>query len=198
MENKLMNETTIRFATPEDAAGILAIYNHYITETITTFNIRPRTEHEHRAYIESICKQYPWLVAEKNNEIIAYAYAHTERPIDAYAWNVELAIFLKPDVTAAGLGTRMLATLLAILEYAGYKNAYSVISETNDASFALHEKFGFELIGVHSNTGFKQGKWRDTTWLVKRLGDFETIPPAPVKMPQEWDPAELDRILTRY
>ena len=193
-----MDHATIRFAKPEDAAEIVAIYNYYITQTTATFNIQTRSQEKYREYIEKICEQYPWLVVEQANEIIGYAYAHEERAIDAYAWNVELAIFLKKDVTAAGLGTRLMKALLDVLGYAGYKNAYSVISSANNASFALHEKFGFELVGTHSKTGFKQGEWLDTTWLVKRLGSFDDVPPAPVLMPKEWDLEKIGHILSRH
>lgn len=196
-EADLMDHATIRLAKPEDAPDIVAIYNYYISQTTATFNTQARSQEKYREYIERIGRQYPWLVVEQADEIIGYAFAHEERAIDAYAWNVELAIFLKKDVTAVGLGTRLMEVLLDILSYAGYKNAYSVISSSNDASFALHEKFGFELVGTHTRTGFKQGEWRDTTWLVKRLGSFDDIPPAPVLMPEEWDWAEIEHILSR-
>lgn len=192
-----MEETILRFAKPDDAQATVDIFNYYIENSIVTFNTRPRTVEEFRDHIAKVTEQYPWLIAERNGEIIGYAYANTERRIDAYAWNVELTIMLKDGCTHAGLGTRLMQALLGILEHAGYKNAYSVLSVPNEASTALHEKFGFEHFSTHTHTGYKQGRWLDTDWFVKRLGRFDDEAPAPLKMPRDWDAQEIEKLLGR-
>lgn len=54
----------IRPATPEDAGPIAAIYNHYIEQTVVTFEEAPVAADEMRRRLEAHLPDDPWLVAE--------------------------------------------------------------------------------------------------------------------------------------
>jgi hypothetical protein len=62
-------------------------------------------------------------------------------------------------------------------------NAYAGIALPNAASVALHEKLGFESVGIYRGVGFKNGAWRDVGWwgrdLAARASD--PAPPRPVR-----------------
>lgn len=88
-------EITIRTATPQDATALLAIYAPYIQNTAITFEYLVPSVHEFQNRILHILQNYPYLVAESENEIVGYAYASAFGERAAYAWTVEVSIYVK-------------------------------------------------------------------------------------------------------
>jgi phosphinothricin acetyltransferase len=66
-----------RLATPDDAAAIAAIYNEGIAERGSTFETRPRSAADVRAWFDGT---HPSVVVEEQGAIIAYASTTTYRP----------------------------------------------------------------------------------------------------------------------
>lgn len=66
---------TIRTATPDDAAALLAIYAPYVTKTAITFEYEVPSEEEFRRRIQTTLEAYPYLVAKRGGKIIGYVYA---------------------------------------------------------------------------------------------------------------------------
>ena len=83
--------------------------------------------------------------------------------------------------------------LLELLRRQGVRAAYSRITLPNEASVRLHERLGFEKMGVQRRAGYRLGAWRDVLWLVKPIGDFEGEP-APLAPPCT-DNAAVQQIL---
>ena len=168
---------TIRPATSADAPAIAAIYDHYARETCVTFNTQgPSAEH----YAEQITEgRYPFLAAEKAGEVVGFAYAAAFRPHDAYRWDVELTIYLRPGMEGQGIGSQLMAALLHDLTRLGYLTAYSCVTVPNERSVALHKRFGFTELGVFPNTGYKHGQWHGVLWLSKTLGELANPPAEP-------------------
>lgn len=52
----------IRPFLPGDEVAISDIYNHYITNTVVTFEELPLSPEQMRARIDSYLTSYPWLV----------------------------------------------------------------------------------------------------------------------------------------
>ena len=61
---------TYRFATPDDAEILLSIYRPYVESSPVTFEWTVPTAEEFRARVEKISAQYPYLVAERDGEIL--------------------------------------------------------------------------------------------------------------------------------
>ena len=70
----------LRFADEHDAAACLAIYAQYI-DTSITFETALPSEDEFAGRIRSYGAVYPWLIAEEDGEILAYAYATARRSV---------------------------------------------------------------------------------------------------------------------
>lgn len=83
----------LRFADEHDAAACLTIYAQYI-DTSITFETALPSEDEFAGRIRSYGAVYPWLVAEEDGEILAYAYAHRAQERAAYDWNAELSVYV--------------------------------------------------------------------------------------------------------
>lgn len=163
---------TIRFAEPaRDAQKILSIYAPYIQKTAITFETEIPSLESFKQRVTEIARQFPYLVLEIDGEMIGYAYAHRQAERAAFAWNAELSIYLKEGFTGRGMGVPLYRLLEALLAMQGYVNFYGVITGSNAASIAMHERMGYGVIGRHERTGFKLGQWHDTVWLHKRVKD---------------------------
>ena len=138
----------LRFADEHDAAACLAIYAQYI-DTSITFETALPSEDEFAGRIRSYGAVYPWLIAEEEGKILAYAYAHRAQERAAYDWNAELSVYVSKNAAGRGLGTRLYRALLALLKEQGVRTAYGVVTMPNDASAALHRKLGFGLLGTY-------------------------------------------------
>ena len=102
----------IRFATEEDAQALLAIYAYYI-DTEITFEYELPTEAEFRKRIRTVLEEYPYLIYEDAGNILGYAYAHRHLERAAYQWNVELTVYLHPDVVSRGIISSLAACIHA-------------------------------------------------------------------------------------
>lgn len=171
----------IRFAKETDAKALLSIYQHYI-DTEITFEYELPSEQEFQKRIRAVSEEYPYLVYEKNGEILGYAYAHRHLERAAYQWNVELTVYLHPDAVSRGIGRKLYEELLGILKEQGICNAYSLVTRPNEKSEKLHEAMGFTRLGVLKNTGYKNGKWRDVSWYEKQLNPYTENPSPFIKI----------------
>ena len=167
----------IRFANFADARAIAAIYAHYVHKTSITFVAEAPTTADFVSRISD--PRYPFLVAEKNDRVVGYAYASMFRTKAAYRWDVEISIYLAPGIEGQGIGSELMDRLLLEVEKLGYLNAYSCITMPNDRSVNLHKKFGFEELGRFPNSGYKMGQWHDVIWMGKNLAIPEGAPEEP-------------------
>lgn len=155
-------ETTVRPATAADAAAIAAIYNHYIRETVITFEEEPVAEAEMARRIADVqAGALPWLVADEAGAVQGYAYASPWRARSAYRFSVEVTIYLASSALRRGLGTRLYDALFAELRTRHMHVAIGCIALPNETSVALHEKFGMRQVGHFPEVGFKFGRWID-------------------------------------
>jgi phosphinothricin acetyltransferase len=146
----------------DDAAPISRIYNHYVTDSIVTFEEEPVTAAEMRARIEAILSaSLPWFVAVDGAEVVGYAYASAWKPRRGYRFSVEVTVYLDPARAHSGIGSKLYAKLLPALASAGFHSAMGGIALPNDASVRLHEKFGFEKVAHFKESGMKFGRWID-------------------------------------
>jgi phosphinothricin acetyltransferase len=58
---------------------------------------------------------------------------------------------------------------LTLLQGEDIKRAYAGITLPNDASRAIHAKFGFKEVGVFTQAGRKYGKYWDVLWMEKPM-----------------------------
>ena len=182
----------VRPARAEDAPAIAAIYSHYALNTVITFATHaPTPEHYAR---QIAAGAYPFLVLEEAGQVVGFAYAGAFRHHDAYRWDVELTIYLRPGQEGRHAGRALMAPLLALLRRQGFLLAYSCVTLPNPRSIGLHRHFGFGELGVFPRTGYKLDAWRDVIWLQLALGSHDAAPAEPTPfsaLPRE----EVDRIL---
>ncbi|MGA2548741.1 MAG: arsinothricin resistance N-acetyltransferase ArsN1 family B [Burkholderiaceae bacterium] len=156
---------SIRVATPNDAAAVLAIYAPVVQNTAISFELAPPTLEEMKSRIAKTLETLPWLASEDPDGVLngyCHASKHRERP--AYQWSVDVTAYVREDSRGNGIGKRLYGILLSELVRLGYCQAFGGIALPNAASVALHESVGFKHIGTYRKVGFKLGAWRDVGW----------------------------------
>lgn len=154
----------IRDCTPADAAQICEIYNHYVLETVVTFENSVVVDAEMARRIAEITSRLPWLVWEVDGKVLGYAYASPWKARAAYRHSVESSIYLAQHATGRGGGSRLYAALIAELRQRGLHCVIGGAALPNPASVALHEKLGFSKVAEFREVGFKLGRWVDVAY----------------------------------
>jgi L-amino acid N-acyltransferase YncA len=154
----------IRPVTADDLGAVAAIFGHYVTSSVVTFEITPPTVgYWRRARGDLARRGLPFLVCERAGQVVGYAYAAPWRAKPAYRHTVESTIYLAPDHTGQGLGRRLLTALLTECAQAGAEQVIAVIADSGiPASEALHRACGFTEVGRLRNVGRKHGRLIDT------------------------------------
>jgi L-amino acid N-acyltransferase YncA len=180
----------IRAAGPADLDAVAAIYAHYVTTSVATFEEVPPTPADWRLRFDDLAgRRLPFLVVEDGvveagvaeagvaedgvaeaGGVRGYAYAGPWRPKPAYRYTVEDTVYVSPAHLRRGLGGALLGALLAACTDAGARQVIAVIVDAgDDASLALHRRFGFAQAGRLSGVGRKQGRWLDTVLMQREL-----------------------------
>ncbi len=162
----------LRCATEADAPALLAIYAPYVEHTTVSFETTVPDTDEFAARIRRYADGWAWLVAEREGELLGYAYGSPHRERAAYRWSVETSAYVAPDARRQGACRKLYLALFEALADRGYCNAYAGIALPNDASIALHRAVGFEPVGVFRAAGRKFGAWRDIAWYQRKLRDL--------------------------
>ena len=183
----------IRLATAADADAIAGIYAPFVRDTAISFEWEPPTVEEMRERIARTLEHLPWLVLE-DGVVVGYAYAAPYRGRAAYQWSAEVSVYVDPRAQRRGIASRLYEALFALLALQGYRVLYGVIALPNEGSVRLHEKAGFERIGVFVGAGYKHRAWHDVLWMRRTLLPLDDDPAPPLPLPL-LDPGAVAGIL---
>jgi phosphinothricin acetyltransferase len=163
--------TTVRPATRADLARMTEIYNHYVRTTPITFDIEPVTEEQREPWFHEHTEppRYRLFVAEDGGRIAGFAGTGRFRARAAYETSAEATIYCAPEATGRGVGAALYAALFEALRGADLNRLVAGITLLNDASVALHRRFGFRDIGVFTEVGRKFGSYWDVLWMERPL-----------------------------
>ena len=158
--------SSTRFAASRDLASLTRIYNHYVTQTAITFDVKPYTPEERQPWLDGFSARgrHRCLVALLDGEVCGFACSGGFRAKAAYDTTVEVSVYLDPDVTGQGLGRLLYRDLFAGLRETDLHRAVGIITLPNPASIALHRRFGFESVGVLHEVGRKFDRYWDVEW----------------------------------
>jgi phosphinothricin acetyltransferase len=151
----------IRACEAHDAAAIADIYNHYVRETVITFEETPVPGDEMARRIVDVGARFPWVVAEHDGGVVGFAYATEWKTRSAYRFSVETTVYVAESHHGRGIGASLYRALIAALEQRKLHSAVGGIALPNPASVALHEKLGFKKIAHFAEVGWKLGRWVD-------------------------------------
>ncbi|MEL7462051.1 MAG: N-acetyltransferase family protein [Pseudomonadota bacterium] len=170
----------IRPAEVRDLARIQAIYADAVEHGTASFEIDPPDLAEMTRRWKAVCAAgLPYVVAERDGKLAGYAYAARYRPRPAYRFSAECSVYVDPAFFGGGLGSALLAEVIAQAGQAGYRQMIAVIGDSgNLASRRLHASLGFREVGTFEAVGFKHGRWLDTVMMQRALGEGSRTDPS--------------------
>jgi phosphinothricin acetyltransferase len=165
----------IRPAAPGDLDALTAIYNHYVTQTPITFDLRPLTVEERRPWFADHRSSGPHrllVAANGRGACVGYASTSRWRPKAAYDTTVEASVYCQADMVGQGCGTALYTALFDAVAREDVRTIVAGVTLPNAASIALHERFGFRRVGVFHAVGRKFDRYWDVAWFERpvRLG----------------------------
>jgi L-amino acid N-acyltransferase YncA len=120
----------------------------------------------------------PYLIAERDGQVIGYSYATVYRLRSAYRFSIEDSVYVANGLGGQGVGTALLGELITRCECGPWRQMLAVIGDSSNAgSIALHRRLGFRIIGTFESVGFKLGQWVDTVLMQRPLADGDQTPP---------------------
>ncbi|WP_395699622.1 GNAT family N-acetyltransferase [Aquabacterium sp.] len=172
-----MSKLLIRPSAATDLPAITAIYADAVLHGTGTFELEaPDAAEMARRRDDILAKGLPWLVAERGQQVLGYAYANHFRPRRAYRFCLEDSIYLRPDARGLGLGRLLLAELVARCEALGARQMLAVIGDSaNAGSIGLHAALGFEHTGLLKSAGWKFERWLDVVLMQRGLGAGDSL-----------------------
>ena len=99
-----------------------------------------------------------------SKQIVGYVGTTKFRPKAAYETTVETTIYCAPETVGKGIGGRLYSALFEALRGEDIRRFVAGYALPNAATAAIHERFGFKVVGVFSENGRKFGKYWDVCW----------------------------------
>ena len=164
-----MEDITVRFATPEDAAAISTIYNQGIEDRVATLETAPRSADERRQWMAVRGARHPVIVAEQTGSVIGWASLNPFNPRPAYDHVADFSVYVERGWRGKGVGRRLLERLIALAHQLGYHKMVLAAFAFNTAGMALYERVGFATVGVYREQGRLDGAWVDVVIMEKLL-----------------------------
>jgi phosphinothricin acetyltransferase len=158
----------IRPAKLSDLNAITEIYNEAILTTNATFDNKPKTVAEQKVWFTAHDARHPVMVAEQGKVVVGWASLSQWSDRCAYADTAEISIYIKQELRNQGVGKKLMSAIMREGGRVGLHTVIARITEGNQHSLRLHEKTGFENIGVMREVGLKFGKLLDVR-LMQRI-----------------------------
>ena len=166
-----MVEPIVRPATAADPPGIAGIYNHAILNSTATFDVEPWDAVRQRRWLREHTHPYAVIVAVDGEEVLGWASLSPFRTKAAYLYTAENSVYVRDDLRGNGIGQLLLARLLEVAAENGFRTVIARITADNPVSVRLHERYGFETVGVEREVGHKFGRWLDVVVMQRMVGE---------------------------
>jgi len=132
-------------------------------------------------------RRYPAVLARSPRaEVLGWAALSPTSPRPVYRGVGAVSIYVDPQLAGQGVGRLLLGALIEASERAGFWTLEAGIFPENEASIALHESLGFELVGVRRRVGqMPDGRWRDVRLYERRSPTVGVGGSDPYAQPEE-------------
>ncbi|QHC57460.1 GNAT family N-acetyltransferase [Rathayibacter sp. VKM Ac-2760] len=161
--------TAVRPMAPEDWAAVEAIYREGIATGHATFEAEPPSGEAFNAGKMEVGR----LVAFDGEQILGWGALSKVSTRPVYGGVVEHSVYIAAVARGRGVGSMLLAELIAAAENADLWTIQASIFPENIASLALHDRAGFRRVGTRERIaqmtyGPAAGQWRDTILIERR------------------------------
>ena len=169
----------IRDVTEADIPAIAGIYGYEVANGVATFEEVAPSAQDMLGRMTAISRLgLPYLVAEREGEVLGYAYAGQFHQRAAYRYTLEDTVYIRHDAHRQGVARALLTELIARCEALGCRQMLAVITYVADSpSIALHTALGFRMLGHAQSIGFKFGRWLDVAYMQRPVGAADSNSP---------------------
>ena len=108
------------------------------------------------------------FVARRDGAVVGWVAVGPVSDRCVYGGVVENSVYVAAEARGRGVGRALLEALIASTEAAGIWTIQTGIFPENEASVALHQRVGFEIVGRRKRLGKLHGVWRDVLFLERR------------------------------
>lgn len=154
----------------EDVQAILDIINYNILNSTALYDYEPRSlENQIAIFDDKLKKGFPIIVATENEVVVGFGYYSEFRFREAYKFTVEHSVYAHPNHIGKGIGKLIMESLIDLAKAQKLHTMIGVIDSENQSSIDFHEKFGFEIVGIIKESGFKFDRWLHSVFMQKIL-----------------------------
>ena len=179
----------VREAGAEDASTIAEISNASIVAGDATMELVLKSAEDIRRWIEGFNRRETILLLEQAasrhqdpagapRRVLGWGIIKRYSDRGGYRFACETAVFLRRGEVGKGHGSRIKRALIERARALRYHHMVAKISADNTRSIEYNKKFGYELVGIQKEIGFRKGRWCDVAILQLVLHDVPPeIPP---------------------
>ena len=150
----------------KDTQAILDIINFNIINSTALYDYNIRTYEQQKSILEDkLSKGFPVIVAEIDSEVVGFGMYSEFRFREAYKFTVEHSVYVNQHFHGKGIGKILLQELIRIAKEQKLHTMVAVIDEENQSSIEFHEKFGFKVVGVIKESGYKFDRWLHSVFM---------------------------------
>jgi len=159
------NAVVVRPATEADLTAINDIYNHYVLHSTCTYQEETEPMEGRRQWFQRHSAAHPIIVAELENQVVAWGSLSPYHARSAYRRTVENSVYVHHNFHRRGIGSMLLKELIVRARALGHRAIIAGIDGEQNASVALHAAFDFQHVGRLKQVGFKFGRWLDVIYV---------------------------------
>jgi len=179
-----MTDLRLRLATVDDLEAMNSIYNHYVLNSVTTYQEDPESIESRRRWFARHGGKHPVTVAMHERAVIGWSSLSPFHTRSAYRHTVKNAVYVHPDHHRRGVGVALLTDLIERARAAGHHAIIAEIDSQQIASIGLHKKMGFVEAAHLREVGRKFECWLDVYYMQKIIS-----PPPPSSLPRPSSPS---------
>ena len=150
----------------KDTQAILDIINYNIINSTALYDYNIRTFEQQKSILDDkLSKGFPVIIAEIDSEVVGFGLYSEFRFREAYKFTVEHSVYVNHNFHGKGIGKILIQELIRLAKAQKLHTMIAVIDEENQSSIEFHEKFGFKIVGVIKESGFKFDRWLHSVFM---------------------------------
>ena len=149
-----------------DTQAILDIINYNIINSTALYDYNIRNFEQQKSILDDkLSKGFPVIIAEIDSEVVGFGMYSEFRFREAYKFTVEHSVYVNQNFHGKGIGKILLQELIRLAKEQKLHTMIAVIDEENQSSIEFHVKFGFKIVGVIKESGFKFDRWLHSVFM---------------------------------
>jgi len=153
-------ELLIRDATPDDAAGIVSVFNPIIEARAFTLFDTPFTVQAERSYIAGLAEREIFHVAVRTSDNTVVGF-QSMAPFATYSRAFDhvgvVGTYVDLESRRQGIAKRLFPVTFEAARRKGYQKIFTYIRADNPVALAAYQEHGFRVVGVAERHAKIQG-----------------------------------------